>query len=540
MLNLHGQCGKIWFGLVEFDHLLKCENRSFRILHMRLSIILSTILFLFFTCTPETDQEQGASNKPNFLFLFADDYTYDALQYMGNEHISTPNIDRLAASGVTFTHAYNMGGWHGAICVASRSMIISGASLWPAQEMERVWQESNGKAVEGTWGKLLEQAGYDTYMTGKWHVRASVDEVFKYTNDVRPGGMPKDYWVGNDSTWRKVREVYESGGDLSTALPVGYNRPLSEQDTSWTADNPIHGGYWEGGTHWSEVVKSNGLDFLSQASTNEQPFFMYLAFNAPHDPRQAPKEFLDLYPVDEVPLPESWLPEYPYKDSIGNSPLLRDEALGPYPRTPYAIKTHIREYYAIISHLDQQIGEILDALEASGQMDNTYIFFTGDHGLSVGRHGFLGKQSLFDHSVRVPLIAAGPDLPKNHQIEADVYLQDIMPTSLELAGIEKPDHVFFNSFLGLAQGDQDHGFYPAIYGAYMNLQRMIRKDGYKLIVYPKVSKLLLFDLKNDPNEMHDLSEDPEQQERVKVMFEELLTLQQEMEDPLELDYGLVD
>jgi arylsulfatase A-like enzyme len=507
---------------------------------MRLLYFFSILICFLISCSTENQQKSSLVDKPNFVFLFADDYTFDALHYMGNEHINTPNLDRLAASGVTFTHAYNMGGWHGAICVASRSMIISGTSLWPAQEVERSWQKSNGKEVQGTWGKLLEEAGYDTYMTGKWHVRADVDEVFKYTNDVRPGGMPKDYWVGNDSTWRKVSEAYESGEDLSTVLPLGYNRPLSEQDTSWTADNPIHGGYWEGGTHWSEVVKNNGIDFLNQAGERERPFFMYLAFNAPHDPRQAPKEFLDLYPVENVPLPESWLPEYPYKDSIGNSPLLRDEALGPYPRTPYAIKTHIREYYAIISHLDHQIGEILDALEQSGRLDNTYIFFTGDHGLSVGRHGFLGKQSLFDHSVRVPLIASGPGLPKNQQIDADVYLQDIMPTSLELAGVDKPEHVFFNSFLGLAQGTQQNSFYPAIYGAYMHLQRMIRKDGYKLIVYPKVNKLLLFDLEKDPLEMNDLSDHPDQQQRVQAMFEELITLQQEMQDPAVLDRALLD
>jgi arylsulfatase A-like enzyme len=288
------------------------------------------------------------------------------------------------------------------------------------------------------------------------------------------------------------------------------------------------------------VVKENALQFLTQAQGSEHPFFMYLAFNAPHDPRQAPKEFLDLYPVDDIPLPESWLPEYPYKDSIGNSPLLRDEALAPYPRTPYAIRTHMKEYYAIISHLDQQIGEILDALKASGKMDNTYIFFTGDHGLSVGRHGLLGKQSLFDHSIRVPLVVAGPDLPTNTRVQTDVYLQDIMPTALELAGVEKPPHVFFNSFLAMAQGAQSSGHYQAIYGAYMDLQRMIRKDNYKLIVYPKIDKMLLFDLEHDPNEINDLSENPEHAERVRSMYHELLVLQQEYQDPYPLNRGLLD
>ena len=281
-------------------------------------------------------------------------------------------------------------------------------------------------------------------------------------------------------------------------------------------------------------MKNNALQFIQQAGNSENPFFMYLAFNAPHDPRQAPQKYLDMYPVERIPLPSSFLPEYPYKDSIGNTPILRDEALAPYPRTEFAVKTHIREYYAIISHLDQQIGEILEALEASGKMDNTYIFFTGDHGLSVGRHGLIGKQSLFDHSIRVPLMMTGPGIPGNTRVGADVYLQDIMATSLELGGIPKPSNVFFHSFLDLALGDGSEGSYPAIYGAYVDFQRMIRKGGFKLLVYPKIEKVLLFDLENDPYEINNLAEDPQYQDKVNSLFNELLVLQKDMQDPLDL------
>lgn len=502
---------------------------------MKAYTVFTLVVVLFFGCNPETNRSpETTENQPNILFLFADDFTYNAVHALGNEVIHTPNLDRLVQSGVSFTHAYNMGGWHGAICVASRSMIISGVSLWPALEVEKKWQSSNGAAVEGTWGKLMEAKGYHTYMTGKWHIQADVNRVFQNTKDIRPGGMPKDHWVGNDTIGSVLSDTYRRGDDLGKVLPLGYNRPLSPQDTAWSASDPVHGGYWEGGTHWSEVVKQNALQFLQQAGNHENPFFMYLAFNAPHDPRQAPKEYLDLYPLEDIPLPANWLPDYPYKDSIGNTPLLRDEALAPYPRTEFAVRTHIREYYAIISHLDQQIGEILDALEDSGQMDNTYIFFTGDHGLSVGQHGLLGKQSLFDHSIRVPLVMKGPGIPENTRIGADVYLQDIMATSLELAGIEKPPQVFFNSFLDLARGQRKEGHYQSIYGAYVNFQRMIRKDNFKLIVYPKIKKVLLFDLKNDPYETNDLSQDPQQADRIERLFNELIALQREMQDPLEI------
>ena len=272
------------------------------------------------------------------------------------------------------------------------------------------------------------------------------------------------------------------------------------------------------------------------ASEEDQPFFMYLAFNAPHDPRQAPQSFLNLYPLDSVPLPENWLPEYPFKDSIGNTPLLRDEALAPFPRTPLAIKTHMREYYAIISHLDHQIGLILEALEAQGLAEDTYIFFTGDHGLSVGRHGLLGKQNLYDHSIRVPLIMTGPGIPSGKRVDAAVYLQDIMATSLEIAGVEIPEFVDFRSFWDLATGATSHQLWPeGMYGAYVDYQRMISKDSYKLLIYPPVGKVQLFDLKNDPQEMNNLAEVPEYKSKVDSLFQDLLKLQGQMEDELRLN-----
>ena len=196
---------------------------------------------------------------------------------------------------------------------------------------------------------------------------------------------------------------------------------------------------------------------------------------------------------------------------------------------------HRQEYYAIITHLDEQVGKILDALEASGKMDNTYIFFTADHGLSVGQHGLIGKQSLFDHSIRVPLMVVGPDIPKGKRLDQDVYLQDIMATSLELAGIEKPSYVEFNSFKDIIDGKNQKGHYDAVYGAYVNFQRMIRKDGFKLLVYPKINKVLLFDLKNDPEEMNDLAEKAEYADKIKGMFKELIDLQKTMGDELNLN-----
>lgn len=483
-------------------------------------------LMLWTACqSPKAEPAQ----PPNVLFLFADDLTYAAVHALGNQDVHTPNLDRLAAMGTTFSHAYNMGAWGGAVCVASRAMIISGRSVWRVNQFRQHWQQ--GDSLEKTWPRLMQGAGYATYMTGKWHVDAPAEAVFQQATHVRPG-MPGDGWRGA-KVGQKLQALPPSE-EPASVMPIGYARPQGPDDQSWQPYDTSFGGYWEGGTHWSEVVKNDALSFIEQAHASDKPFFMYLAFNAPHDPRQAPKSFVDRYPLEAIDLPPNWQEDYPYRNDIGNGWGLRDEALGPIPRTEYAGRVHLQEYYAIITHMDEQIGLILDALEASGQLDNTYLFFTADHGLAIGSHGLLGKQNMYDHSLRVPLFMAGPGIPAGATVSADVYLQDIMPTALELAGIPQPSYVEFHSLMDLAQGRQTESAYEAIYGCYTRLQRAIRKDGYKLILYPNAQKARLYHLDEDPYETRDLAREPEQQETLKAMFEDLMQLQEEMGDELDL------
>lgn len=479
-----------------------------------------------------TERATPADRLPNIVFLFADDLTYQAIHALGNETIHTPHLDRLVQGGTTFTHAYNMGAWNGAVCAASRAMLNSGRSVWRANRFRQNWIKGDTFALQHTWSKLMEGAGYDTYMTGKWHVDAKAESIFENVRHVRPG-MPRDRWNHREMV-NRFAELAQSGDDPQSIMPQGYNRPLGPDDQSWLPTDTAMGGFWEGGKHWSEVLKDDALAFIHQAKTQVHPFFMYLAFNAPHDPRQAPQAYLDQYPLESLALPKSWRPKYPYQNESGNGPSLRDAALAPFPRTEYATKVHLQEYYAIITHLDEQIGQILDALEASGKLDETYIFFSADHGLAVGEHGLMGKQNMFDHSIRVPLMLKGPGIPSGGKVEADVYLQDIMATSLELAGIPQPDYLEFKSFLDLAENENSPSHYEAIYGCYIDYQRMIRKNDFKLIVYPKAEKVLLFDLKNDPHEMEDLAEKEAYQAQTQQLFEDLMVLQTQMDDTLDL------
>ncbi|WP_182871383.1 sulfatase-like hydrolase/transferase [Rhodopirellula sp. JC639] len=466
-------------------------------------------LLAAFSWTLAPAPNAAADEPPNIVFIFADDQCFDTIASLGNSEIETPNLDRIARRATTFTHAYNMGSWSGAVCVASRMMLNSGRFLWDA---EPVYQTAEQEREAGRWwSEYMKAAGYRTYMTGKWHCRADAEKSFDVARDVR-GGMPAQ-------------------------TPAGYNRPLVDPETGevtdpWSPSDPKFGGFWEGGTHWSEVVANHSVDYLSEASAIDQPFFMYLAFNAPHDPRQSPAEYVAKYPVDEVKLPENFLPEYPYAEAMAAGKKLRDERLAPFPRTPLAVQTNRQEYYAIITHMDAMIGRILDALEATGKQDNTWIFFTADHGLACGQHGLMGKQNLYDHSVRVPLMVVGPGVEAGRKIDHHVYLQDIMPTTLELAGVKKPEHVQFHSLLPILAGEDSQ--YDVVYGAYLDKQRSIRTNRHKLIVYPAANKIRLYDLSSDPLEMNDVADSPQYASKIKRLFSRLETLQAEMNDELNL------
>jgi len=315
--------------------------------------------------------------------------------------VQTPNLDRLVKAGTTFTHAYNMGAWSGAVCVPSRTMLNPGRFLWTTQKLDRNLEPE--RAAGRLWALEMKRAGYDTCLTGKWHLKTDAKKVFAVTQHIREG-MPHD-------------------------SPEGYDRPHEGQPDVWKPWDTKFGGYWEGGKHWSEVVGDDATEFLGRAANAKHPFFMYIAFNAPHDPRQSPKEFVDKYPLDKIKAPANFVPEYPYKDGIGCGRDLRDERLAPFPRTEYAVKVNRQEYYALITHMDEQVGRILDALDKLPDAKNTYVIFTADQGLAVGHHGLIGKQNLFDDSVRVPLLVVGPGVAKGRKISAPVYLQDIMPTS---------------------------------------------------------------------------------------------------------------
>ena len=184
-----------------------------------------------------------------------------------------------------------------------------------------------------------------------------------------------------------------------------------------------------------------------------------------------------------------------------------------FPRTEDAVRLHRSEYYALVTHLDAQVGRILEALESNGMAGKTVVIFTSDHGLAVGRHGLMGKQNMYEHSLRVPFVIAGPGIPRGTSNSTPIYLQDAMATALELAGADASE-VEFRSLLPLIRGERSE-HYPRIHAMYMrDRQRAVIEGNWKLIEYPASGKVQLFNLEVDPQEQQDLAVAAESKERL--------------------------
>ncbi|HSJ03119.1 MAG TPA: sulfatase/phosphatase domain-containing protein, partial [Verrucomicrobium sp.] len=212
---------------------------------------------------------------------------------------------------------------------------------------------------------------------------------------------------------------------------------------------------------------------------------------------------------------------------------VRDERLAPWPRTEAIVRKELADYHAAIMFLDAQVGRILDALKASGQWENTLIVFSSDHGLAIGSHGLMGKQSLYEHSMRSPLIIAGPGIGKGATKDALCYLLDVYPTLGELAGVTGPEGSEGLSLGPVLRGEETTRR-AALMTGYRDLQRAVRDDRYKLIVYPKINKHQLFDLVKDPQEMMDLALEPGHTDDIDRMTRLLEKLQAENGDALAL------
>lgn len=450
-----------------------------------------------------------SAKQPNIVFFFTDDQRFDTINALGNKAIKTPNIDKLAGEGCVFTHAHIPCGTSGAVCMPSRAMLNSGRTLFHI--------EGSGQTIpqEHTMlGEALRANGYFTFGTGKWHNgKETFNRSFCDGDEILFGGMA-DHW--NVPVFH-----YDPSGKYETQLPEIKNPGLSKEVHYRDCD------HINSGKHSSQMVCDAAINFIENHDGAE-PFYTYISFLAPHDPRSMPEEFKKMYNPDDIDLPPNFLGGHPFDTGALN---IRDEMLAAFPRRPDETREHIAEYYAMITHLDNELGRVMDTLKKKGIYEDTIIIFAADNGLAVGQHGLFGKQNCYEHSVRVPLIFAGPGIPENKRTEAYAYLFDIFPTLCELTGTDIPQSVEGKSLLPAI--NEDELIRDDLYFAYCGFQRAVKDRQYKLIEYvfeEKHIKTQLFDLSNDPWELDNLADKAECQEKVAEMRNKLIALRDEWGD----------
>ncbi|MEZ4699409.1 MAG: sulfatase-like hydrolase/transferase [Rhodothermales bacterium] len=445
--------------------------------------LLMTILALTGCRRPEPAAPPPPPGTPNILILFTDDQRADAIGAYDNPAIRTPTMDSLIGTGFSFRRNYVMGSHHGAVCAPSRAMLMSGRSLF------NVYDNLDTVA---TYPEMMRGRGYTTFGTGKWHnSQASFARSFSVGRRVFFGGMADHFKV-------PVRDLKPDG-------------TYTDPDTmSFSA----------------ELYADAAIDFLAAQSGSDTPFLAYVAFSTPHDPRTPPGPYAEMYPPDAVPLPANFMPAHPFHNGWLTG---RDEQLAAWPRTESVIRAQLAEYYGLVTHTDAQIGRILAALRRAGKADNTLVVFAADNGLALGSHGLLGKQSLYEHSSRVPLVFAGPGIPHG-ETDAYTYLYDIFPTLVRRLGLPTVEGSEGVDLAPLWRGEEG-AVRPSLFTTYEDLMRSVHEGDWKLIRYPKLHYNQLFNLAADPNELNNLAESPDQAERVAHLMELLADWQQRAHDP---------
>lgn len=429
---------------------------------------------------------QGAppDKRPNFLFIITDDQSpYGLRVYEPDSPLQTPVLDRLAAEGMTFDAAHGMGAFVSAVCTPSRHMIKTGRTLWhlPASLTSRIYTDyPAGRCPEdieqNSIAEVFNRAGYATMRTGK----------------------PGNSYPAAQALFAVRRDADKRGGD-------------DETGSAWHAEQV--------------------LDYLKEreARRDAAPFLIYFGFSHPHDTRDGKPELLAKYgavnhadattvpPANPKapPLPINYLPAHPFDQG---QPGGRDETRvsGVWERRDEStIRNEIGRYYACCESIDIQMGRVIERLDAMGELDNTYVFFTSDNGIAIGRHGLQGKQHLYEHGWRAPFVARGPGIKPGSRVKGNIYLLDVLATLCDLAGMPAPPGNEGISFRPVLEGRRDT-VRDVIYGAYCGGtkpgMRAVKQGDWKLVKFDvlegAVRETQLFNLAENPYELLEQHHDP--------------------------------
>jgi arylsulfatase A-like enzyme len=421
-----------------------------------------------------TRRSLHAAEQPNIVLIVSDDQRPDTVAALGNPEIRTPTFDRLSREGLAFTRAF----CGNPICTPSRAEILTGANSF------RNGVHDFGRQIHPDF-TLIPQAlssnGYHNCYVGKWH------------NDGRPIQRGYAETVG----------LFAGGGGKFAKDRVDFKGFPITGYRGWVFQDDQGNKFPEKGVgvtaRTSQQIADAAIEFLKKHDND--PFFLHVNFAAPHDPLVPTDDPRWKYNPESLAVPQPFYTRHPFEHGNGNG---RDERLLPWPRNEQIVRETKAAYYSVISDMDDQIGRILKQLDNRKLADNTIVIFTSDHGVGLGSHGLRGKQSMYEHTQRVPMLIRGPGIPAGERRDTLVYLRDLFPTICTWTGIDIPQSVDGLS-LAPAIRDSQHRVRSEVYGYFRDRQRMIRDERWKYIEYPKIQRTQLFDLKTDPLETNDLS-----------------------------------
>jgi arylsulfatase A-like enzyme len=462
---------------------------------------LSWALLGLASCFELAGAELHAAERPNFVVIVTDNQRFDTIAALGNPVIKTPNLDRLVRGGTTFTRAVAY-----PLCTPSRVEMLTGCSAFTTGVFGFSERPPERLAF---WPAVMRGAGYETWHVGKWHVRKEPkDSGYTETGAMVRGGGTR----GAPLYGRHGREITGYIGSVFSS-----NRPdvKLEQPVAITADI-------------DRYFADSAIEFIQRGAAAEKPFFLHVNFTAGHDPYLTPADFDVAYDPAVIPLPPNILPEHPFDHGNLKG---RDEQLLPWPRTPEMVREELAYYYAELSYMDRQVGRIIAAVEQSGQLNNTIVIFTSDHGRGLGSHGLVGYHCMYEHSITVPVIFYGKGIPAGVISQAQCYLRDLFPTVCELSGATVPATVEGRSLAPVLSGKKTQ-VYDEVYACFKEFSRMVRGDRWKCIYYPQLDKVQLFDLQTDPHEVNDLSQAPQHAQTLAQMQAKLIRWMRQSGDPV--------
>jgi choline-sulfatase len=436
------------------------------------------------------------SQKPtNVLFILSDEHTRDVAGCYGDRIVKTPNIDALAARGTKFTAAYT----NCPICVPARASLQTGTYV----AENACWD--NAHPYDGSirgWGHRLRELGHHTMSIGKLHFRSDKDD-----NGFIEEIIPLHVVDGQGDLLGLIRrpEPAARGGMPDLAKSAG----------------PGESTY----ANYDRNIRDGAIEWLTtRASKLDKPWALFVSMVKPHFPLVAPPEFFAMYPPESMPMPRLYGPDaYPTHPSVKalRACMSYDDFF-----SPEKVRIALSAYYGMVSFLDDNIGQILRALEAAGLADTTRIVYSTDHGDNLGNRHMWGKSVHYEEAAAIPMIVAGPGIPAGKTCKTPVTLVDIYPTIVRSVGIE-PDAqdkaLPGQSLVELANAPCDpervaFGEYHA--AASITAMYLVRKGRWKYIHHVGFQPEL-FDLETDPGETRDLGTDPAHAATVAMMEAEL-------------------